>query len=75
MKYILKFENYTAPISKGAEIEQIYDEGGTLQDKSISKEITPEQKEVLEKGEKETENNSGVKINRACKNLLKAGAK
>lgn len=56
MKYILRFESYTqAPISKGAEIEQIYDEGGTLQDKSISKEITPEQKEALEEEEKKTE--------------------
>jgi hypothetical protein len=48
MKYILTFENYTsAPISKGAEIEKVYDEGGELRDKSVDKEITEDEKEEL----------------------------
>ncbi|MGN6647357.1 MAG: hypothetical protein ACTHJT_12600 [Cytophaga sp.] len=61
MKYILTFENYTsAPISKGAEIEKVYDEGGELRDKSVDKEITEDEKEELEKDEEETDKKKKV---------------
>ena len=55
MKYLQTFESYnsSAPISKGAEIEQVYADGLPLSDKRIDKTITEEEKEELEKGEKE----------------------
>lgn len=50
MKYILKFENYTAaPIPKAVSIQQEM----TLMDKSVDKEITEEEKEELLKDEEE----------------------